>query len=208
MMSRIIFLIFSLIVGVGCKKVISNDRKKDIKDTIFVEQDSFLLKKYHVDTNKIVEEISSNRDNLYHINVYVNQDTIKYNLSDNIYESIHQQIVWRSKDYIFVRTGCGSPCWNGSLLNLNKKETKIYPFYYFLDKNSQVIVYPDENDSNVLVLENFKINTKKTFKLDTCEKVLHPLFSIDTIYKFNKNSIHLEYLDTSCESKKQITILY
>jgi len=93
-------------------------------------------------------------------------------------------------------------------LNLNKKETKIYPFYYFLDKDSQVIVYPDENDSNVLVLENFKINTKKTFKLDTCEKVLHPLFSIDTIYKFNKNSIHLEYLDTSCESKKQITILY
>ena len=207
-MSRIISLSFLLIVGVGCNKVISNDLKKDIKDTVFVEKDSFSIKKYHADTNKIVEEIGSSRDNLFHINVYVNQDTIKYILSDNSYESIHQQIVWRSKDYIFVRTGCGSPCWKGSLLNLNKKEAKIYPFYYFLDKDSQVIVYPDENDSNVLVLENFKINTQKILTLDICEKVVHPLFSIDTIYKFNNNSIKLKYLDTSCESKKQITITY
>ena len=207
-MNRFIYFLFLLIHCVGCKKESSNDIKKEIKDTVFVQKDSFMIKKYHIEPNKIVEEIGINRDDIHQINIYINQDTIDYKLFTDGNYYTNQQIVWRSKDYIFVRKGCGSPCWNGLLLNLNKKELKIYPFYYFADKDSQVIVYPDENDSAILVLDDFGMNIQKTKVLDICDKVVHPLFAIDTIYKINNNSIQLKYLDSSCDKKKEIVIEY
>ena len=43
-MNRFIYFLFLLIHCVGCKKESSNDIKKEIKDTVFVQKDSFMIK--------------------------------------------------------------------------------------------------------------------------------------------------------------------
>jgi hypothetical protein len=99
-------------------------------------------------------------------------------------------LVAENKNYILLRHGCGSPCWNGFFLPLYKAGNQfIKNNYLAYDLDKELVAYINDNDS--LEIYNLRSGIKQTMFLDKCESVFKG-YCIDTAY-FENNYFHYSW---------------
>lgn len=186
------------------KKVFTQEEKDSIEEAKYYEYDTLLLEKYISDNGHEIQKRGSQSRFLYRITTTSNKGVKRdFDITDNSYVANHSWIVWDNEDFIFVRYGCGSPCWGGLVLNLNSKdEMKDFQMYLYEDSLNNLVVYPDEGWEH-LVLENFSTGKLSKEKFDYCENVSIPIYAIDTIINKSAKSVEVEYTTWGCETKKK-----
>ncbi len=210
--------IFLLSISCGEKaKRVENTVEKDLlsqaeKDSIDEEKywgyDTLLISEYTSDNGNRIELRGSLSNFLYQVRVTTNKGATKvFDVAENSYIASHSEVLWDNNDFLFVRYGCGSPCWGGKLLSLND-ERKIldYSTYVYEDSVKNIVVYPDSTNWNYIIVENFNSEKKKGEIVDFCEKALFPYQAIDTIICKNNNQVKITYRATDCETIKTKTI--
>ena len=101
-------------------------------------------------------------------------------------------LVSENKNYVLLRHGCGSPCWNGFFLPLYKGGNQfIKNNYLTYDLDKELVAYINDNDS--LEIYNLRTSLKQTVFIEKCESAFKG-YCIDTAY-FQNNYFH--YLWTS-----------
>ncbi|BDD04461.1 hypothetical protein [Aureibacter tunicatorum] len=168
----------------------------------FWAYDTLLFKEYTSSYgNKIQLKGSQSRD-LYRISTKSKKGFNKnFDLTKNSYIASHSSILWDNDNYLFVRYGCGSPCWGGKILSLNNNQgTRDYKMYLFVDSVKNIIVYPE--DGEYLVLENFAINKRSKVKFEFCQKSPTIYNLIDTIYSTSNKSVTVKYISNDCDKTK------
>ncbi|WP_423736317.1 hypothetical protein [Chitinophaga caseinilytica] len=72
------------------------------------------------------------------------------------------KVLWFDTSWIYLRGGCGSPCFYAFLIPLNGIDTlRTFMFPSFVDQEKRLLIYCDEND--VLTIENFQKGTSVAF---------------------------------------------
>lgn len=72
------------------------------------------------------------------------------------------KVLWFDTSWIYLRGGCGSPCFYAYLIPLNGIDTlRTYMFPSFVDQEKRLLVYCDDND--VLTIVNFQEGSSVSF---------------------------------------------
>ncbi|GAB3719008.1 hypothetical protein [Flavobacterium koreense] len=223
-MKRNIVLLLSIcILLLNCKKknstVTENSLKKDsavIENKVVTESDSekywdadtLLIQKYKSDSENEIELRGSQSKDLYYLNIKTKSGKIyRYQIADNPYAASHSLIEWDNSDYVFVRQGCGTMCWNGKLLNISGKEkVSDFLFYLYSDSIKNYIAFADSIDTKKIILQNLKTLKKREISLDLCEEAVMPNLTIDTIYETGNKSLLIRYTKGNCKDKSETQI--
>lgn len=138
-MKNVILIIIIFCLLLSCQEKKSNIEKTVQKDKIqttltheqktliekekFYEYDTLLFKKYISDNRNEIKLRGSQSRFLYNILTKSNKGVEKeFDIAENSYIANHSSILWDNDDFVFVRFGCGSPCWGGKVLSLNQDE--------------------------------------------------------------------------------------
>ncbi len=218
-MKKILLKLLGVILIFSCKNV---ENKKEgellnhkIEDTLIKEQidsikrddfwgyDTLLLKEYKSDDENIIQIRGNESGFIYRISTKSKKGIKKdFDVNSNIYMASHTSILWDNNDYLFIRYGCGSPCWGGKLLSLNNEENiKDYQYYLYEDSLNNLILYPDESWES-LILENFSTKEIRKEKFDFCGESPNPFYVIDTVMNKSSKSVEVKYRTKDCEIKK------
>jgi len=196
-----------VVVNKSTKKILTQEQKDSIQEAKYYEYDTLLLEKYISDNGHEIQKRGSQSRFLYRISTSSNKGVKRnFDITDNSYVANHSWILWDNEDCIFVRYGCGSPCWGGLVLNLNSKdEMKDYQMYLYEDSINNLVVYPEEG-WEYLILENFVTGEKSKEKFEFCERAVSPFNTIDTIINDSPKSVEVKYTIKGCEITKRKTI--
>ena len=117
-------------------------------------------------------------------------------------------LVTENKNYVLLRHGCGSPCWNGFFLPLYKEGSSfIINNYLAYDLDKELVAYINDKDS--LEIYNLRTSTKQTIYLEKCESAFKG-YCIDTAY-FQNNYFHYSwtpetYINSNKSQKRKIKL--
>lgn len=170
--------------------------------------DTILIRKYKSEAGNEIELRGSRSKDLYSLNI-ITKSGKKYNyqIADSWYAASHSAIEWDNSDYIFIRQGCGSMCWNGKLLALKgEKKMQDFLFYLYSDRIKNHIAFADSINDKKLIIENIKTKSKTEVELDLCEEAVMPILTIDTIYETINNNLLVKYTKRNCRDKKETLI--
>ncbi|WP_460577023.1 hypothetical protein [Flavobacterium koreense] len=183
-------------------KVVTEDPEK------YWEADTLLIKKYISDSENEIELRGSQSKDLYYLNIKTKSGKVyQYQIADNCYGASHSRVEWDNSDYIFVRQGCGTMCWNGKLLNISgKKKTRDFLFYLYSDSIKNYIAFADSIDTKKIIIQNLKTLKKREISLDICNEAVMPNLTIDTIYETVNYNILFRYTKGNCKDKKETLI--
>ena len=212
-----------LLIGLGCygnKKVeVPNDKankdsyvmtKEDLERKDYYGFDTLIIKEYKSENGHQIKLEGSKSEDIYRISVKSNKGILrKFQIAENHYIASHSQIVWDNDNYLFVRFGCGTSCWGGQILPLNKNtEAKIFMNHLYQNSIRNIIVYPDSSNYKRMILENFDNDKYISLNLDLCEKSSTPIDNINCYFEEEENKIVFEYQKSDCEeiTKKKIGI--
>jgi len=182
------------------------EKQLDSIEAIYYEYDTLLLEEYISENGHTIKKRGSLSRFLYRISTKSKKGIKRdFDITDNSYVASHSTILWDNEDFIFVRYGCGSPCWGGLVLSLNNEdEIKDFEMYLYEDSLNNLVVYPDEDWEN-LVLENFSTGQTQKEKFEFCEKLSLPLYAIEEVINKSPKSVEVIYTTSGCElTKKKI----
>ena len=213
-----ILTILSTLVCISChKRGIANDstssNQEVVKDSIpkegYWSSDSMLLKEYVTDNGNTIQlrGYYPRLESTYKIST-VSQKGFKksFDITDNEYIANRTSVLWDNEDFVFVRYGCGVPCWGAKVLSLNDNtETEDYLTYLYDDSLNNLIVYPSE-DWEYLILEDFSTKQKTSEKFDSLDYELYPYDAIKNITFKSTKSVEVEYSSKSSAILKKKTI--
>ena len=223
-MKKQIFVLLSIVVlAFSCKKknftATENSLKKDSAVTEnkviaesnpekYWEADTLLIKKYKTDSENEIEIRGSQSKDLYYLNIKTKSGkSYKYQIADSWYAASHSIVEWDNSDYVFVRQGCGTMCWNGKVLNISgEKKARDFLFYMYSDSVRNYIAFADSIDTKKIILQNLKTLKKAEVSLDLCEEAMMPNLTIDTIYKTGNKSLLIRYTKGNCKDKSETQI--
>lgn len=194
----------SIVKNPSIDKRLTQKQKDSIEEARYWELDTLLLEEYISKNGHTIQKRGSESGFMYSISTTSKKGIAKdFQLTDNSYVASHSFILWDNEDFIFVRYGCGAPCWGGLVLSLNdEKDLKDFQMYLYEDSINNLVVYPDKGWES-LILENFSTNRFQKEKFDFCEQATMPFYVIDTIIKKSPTSVEVEYRSQNCELKKK-----
>ncbi|MFK7770583.1 MAG: hypothetical protein AB8F94_00535 [Saprospiraceae bacterium] len=218
-------IILIILIGFGCngnsKAKVENENKEKIqrdtyvmtKEDIATEEfyglDTLMIKEYKSENGHQIKLEGSKSKNTYRISVKSNKGfSKKFQITENSYIAMHSSILWDNENYLFVKFGCGTSCWGGQILPLNKdKEAKIFMNHLYQDSIRNIIVYPDTSNYKTIILENFDNDKSISLTLDLCEETATPIDYIDC-YLEEEKYIVFKYKKADCEKviKKKVSI--
>jgi hypothetical protein len=143
------------------------------------------------------------KDNKYYVQ-WRQSDSLRtldypFDLIENGHVSF-PSFVAESKNYILLNSGCGSPCWLGLFLPLDKNASpEIVNEYISFDLNAGVVAHISGADS--ISILNLKTHSKQFFYPSKCEAVF-PGECIDTAYFKDKTFYYAWTSETSFDDKK------
>ncbi len=177
--------------------------KEDIERDEFYGFDTLLIKKYKSESGHKIRLEGSKSKDIYRVYVESKQGiTNNFKITDNWYIASHASIVWDNDDYIFVNYGCGTSCHGGLILSLNDNRGIIeYQGHIYEDSVRNLVVYPDSNNLQQIVIENFDKQIRISSHLNLCRKSAIPMEMIDTIF-ITENELFVIYNSESCQSKE------
>lgn len=180
------------------------------KDKIHIENNSSngLIKKH----KSHLDDIKTPNGNIIKFKTIGNQFELQWNcngktrvLSEtfdlNGSKSWYPKFVDESESYIFLRAGCGSPCWQGFFLPINKQGKEIIIHEYLaVDLHQNYVAYINY-DNNTLEVLNIKNDKKQSFTIGKCNSAFTG-YCIDSIY-FEKDKLNYKWIpETYINSKK------
>lgn len=189
---------------------LTQEQKDSIEEEKYWGYDTLLLDEYVSDNGNEIKLRGSQSRFLYRISVKSNEGFEKdFDIAENSYIANHSSILWDNDDFIFVRYGCGSPCWGGKVLSLNRdEEIRDFVMYIYEDSINNLVVFTDTLDWDFLILEDLSTGEQKKEKFDFCEKASIPHWIIDTVTFVEPRTVEVKYKSKGCEEikKKKIKI--
>ena len=114
------------------------------------------------------------------------------------------KFVSENDNYLLFRAGCGSPCWTGFFLPLNKNGTvTTISEYLAYDLNQNYVAYI--NDKNNLEVLNITSGEKQSFITGYCNSAFKG-YCIDTIY-FKQKKIYYKWNANADFESKQNSLI-
>lgn len=168
------------------------------------DYDTILIREYISDNKNIIRlEGSQIPSFIYRIkNTTLTGNSRSFQVAENSYMANHSSVKWDNDDFIFVHTGCGSPCWYAQVLPLKTNDKiKIYQFYIFQDSITNTIVYPKYDNFSAFIFENFKTGRYKEIHLNICMKCVRPIDAIIDVKSMEKGIIQIIYIGEDCEDE-------
>lgn len=127
--------------------------------------------------------------------------TLDYKFEINGADAWTPRFISENDSYIFLRAGCGNPCWLGIFLPLYKDgRPEIIHEYLTYNLDKHYVAYINFGKDSLEVL-NLKTSKKQTFPTDKCVSTFTN-YCIDTMY-FKDNFLYYKWnADTYINSKK------
>ena len=111
-----------------------------------------------------------------------------------------------NENYLVLRFGCGSLCWAGIFLPLNKDRTPQTIYYYYdYDLENDLVVYADSEEEHATIsVKNLKTEEILKYKMEVeCESAI-PTYCIDSLSIQNGELYYKWIPETYVNSEKGI----
>lgn len=113
------------------------------------------------------------------------------------------QVQWYNDQWIYMRGGCGTSCFFGYLLPVNRTDTmRVYNFPLFLEKDREIIMYCDDD---VITIENFSSRRKSQFKDSLLLHGPYCGYSVENI-KLQDNDLLFQIADDDKVANRKVDI--
>jgi len=204
-----VFLLMFIISLSSCRKENFTKPKSKIvaksSEDKYFGVDTLLIKRYTSDSGNEIELRGSESKDLFFVNVKTKSGKYyNYQIADSWYAASHSQIEWDNSEFVFIRQGCGTVCWNGKVLNITgRKKTQDLLFYLYCDSIKSYVAFVDSIDEKRLILKNLKSLRQTEINLDLCEEAVMPFLTIDTIFETSNNNLLIKYNAKNCRDKKE-----
>lgn len=126
--------------------------------------------------------------------------TLDYGFDLNGADGLFPRLIDENENYLFLRAGCGSPCWIGIFLPLYKNGIpQIVHEYIAVDLNSDLIASVIDTDS--IEILNLRTSKQQCFNPGKCESAFLG-YCIDTAY-FKDNIFYYNWTEKTCINSKK-----
>ena len=184
-------------------QIISLEEQATARESYY-EFDTLLIREFFTESGNHIQLRGSQSEALYRVDVRSkNGPKHKFIISQDWYIASHSKILWDNENYIFVRFGCGTQCWGGKLLSLIDGTSQDYLYYLFADSTQDLVVYPDSQNYEKLIIENFYKQSRQEVQLDLCKKSAIRIDMIKEVSIQSINEVIIEYMGESCEKVKK-----
>ncbi|WP_291098724.1 MULTISPECIES: hypothetical protein [unclassified Flavobacterium] len=199
-MRAIIITIAFLLLSCGNKNYEhSNIEKKPKKDNHLVLEDMVTSNGNVIKFKKIGEQsfLQWNRKNKL--------ETLDYPFDLNGADAWLPRFVAENDNYLLFRAGCGSSCWTGFILPLNKNgNVTTISEYLAYDLNQNYVAYLNYDTDNLEVL-NIASGEKQSFTTESCDAAFKG-YCIDTIY-FKQKKICYKWTTNANQDSKRNSLI-